>query len=62
MPKELLSSLQLKKGDVMILTEIVDCFSAKKFDDEYINHMQAGEEIAKKYQNLLRALAKEKDD
>lgn len=59
LPKGLLDEMHVKTGDRLFLVRTEAGFVASVYDDDYIQQMQAGEKIADRYKNLLRALAKE---
>lgn len=58
LPKEVLARLNLKKGDVVFLTEAPDGFRLTPYDPEFARQMEAAETIMREDRDVLRALAK----
>ncbi|MEX2009397.1 MAG: AbrB/MazE/SpoVT family DNA-binding domain-containing protein [Dongiaceae bacterium] len=57
-PKEVLTRLKLKKGDVLYLTETPDGYRLTPYDPEFARQMELAERIMREDRDVLRALAK----
>jgi putative addiction module antidote len=57
-PKEMLTSLKLEKGDRLFATKTPDGYLLTPFDPEVEKQIEAGREIMKEYRETMRALAK----
>ena len=57
-PRELLSQLQLDKGDSLYVTDTPDGLRITKHDPAFAEQMQAAREIMKKRRAVLHELAK----
>ena len=58
-PKELLSRLNLGKGDVVYVTEAADgSFRLTPYDPDFGEQMETAEKIMREDRDILRALAK----
>ena len=58
LPKEVVSALNVEKGDTLTLSETQDGFRLTPYDVEVERQLEAGREFAKEYRDTLRALAK----
>ncbi|MBS0450432.1 MAG: AbrB/MazE/SpoVT family DNA-binding domain-containing protein [Proteobacteria bacterium] len=59
LPKELLSSMNVGKGDTVYATRSADGgVTLSPYDDEFARQMEAARRIMKKRRNVLRELAK----
>ena len=58
LPKEVLASLKLEKGDTIFLTETPDGYKLTPYDAEFAAQMSAARTVAKRRRNALRELAK----
>ena len=59
LPKEAVTTLHVREGDVVYLTETVDGgYRITPFDPEFERQMELAEEGMNKYRNALRELAK----
>ncbi len=57
-PREILSALQLKEGDILFLTETTDGYRITPYDPEFERQMTVAREIMKAKRNMLHELAK----
>lgn len=57
-PRELLSDLQIDRGDSLILTKSADGYRLTQYDPEVEKQVEAGREFMREYRDTLRALAK----
>lgn len=57
-PKEMLSKLKVKKGDVLYAVETADGFLLTPYDPDIEDQLEAGREFMKKYRDAFKALAK----
>ncbi len=57
-PADALSRHGVREGDELMLTITPDGFSLRVYDPEVAEQVEAGREIAKRYKNTLRELAK----
>ncbi|MEX0814165.1 MAG: AbrB/MazE/SpoVT family DNA-binding domain-containing protein [Dongiaceae bacterium] len=57
-PKEVLTRLKLKKGDVLYLTETPDGYRLTPYNPEFARQMELAERIMQEDRDVLRALAK----
>ena len=58
LPKEVLSKLDVEKGDSLILTETEHGFQISAEDPEFELQMEGVRDLMKRYRNTLRELAK----
>lgn len=59
LPKEVLARLDAGEGDTLVLTEVPDGgFRLMPNKNEFAQQMAVAEDIAKRYRNALRELAK----
>lgn len=58
LPKEAMARMNLKKGDVVYLTEAPDGYRLTPFDPEFEREMELAERIMREDRDVLRALAK----
>ena len=58
LPKDILSRLDLSKGDKIFLTKTADGYRITPYDPEFEEQMELARSIAKKRRNALRQLAK----
>jgi putative addiction module antidote len=57
-PRELLSQLQMEKGDSLYVTESPDGLRITKHNPEFAEQMQAARDIMKRRRDVLHELAK----
>jgi putative addiction module antidote len=57
-PKEVLSRLNLKKGDTLFLTETKEGYLLTPYDPEFEAQMREAEGVLSRYRNTLKELAK----
>lgn len=58
LPKEMLAKLRVKKGDSLYLTETPDGYLITPYDERFARQVEAAEEFAREYRDVLRELAK----
>jgi putative addiction module antidote len=58
LPKEMLTTLKVGKGDTLICSQTPGGFQITPYDPEVARQLEAGREFAKEYRDTLRALAK----
>jgi putative addiction module antidote len=58
LPKELLSKLDVEKGDTVFVSEAPDGFNLSAYDPEIAEELALGRDIMRQYRDTLRALAK----
>lgn len=58
LPKEVISSLKLEKGDSLWLTDAEAGYRITHYDPEFAKQMEMARKIMKKRRNALRELAK----
>lgn len=58
LPKELLASLKLDKGDALWVSESLTGYRMTPYDPDFGEQMEAAREIMKKRRNVLRELSK----
>jgi len=58
LPKEALSRLKVKKGDVIFLTEAPDGYRITPYDEQFRRQMEEAEEVMRDDRDVLHALAK----
>jgi putative addiction module antidote len=58
LPKELIASLKLDKGDALWVTENPSGYTLTPYDPEFAVQMDAARQIMKKRRNVLHELAK----
>ena len=58
LPKEVLASLKVEKGDTIFLTETPDGYTLTPYDTEFEAQMTAARSVMKRRRNALRELAK----
>jgi putative addiction module antidote len=57
-PRELLTDLQIDRGDTLIVTRTPDGYRLTQYDPEVEKQVEAGREFMREYRDTLRALAK----
>jgi len=57
-PKEVLSALNVEKGDSLTLTPAPDGFRLSAYDTEHAEQLEAARKIMKSRRHVLRELAK----
>lgn len=57
-PKEMLSKLKVKKGDVLYAVETADGYLLTPYDPDIEDQLEAGRDFMKKYRDTFKALAK----
>ena len=58
LPKEMLATLKVGKGDTLICSETPNGYEISPYDPEVAKQLDAGREFMKEYRDTLRALAK----
>jgi putative addiction module antidote len=58
LPKEVLTRLNVKEGDTLVLTETVGGYQLGPGSEDAIDEMKAFDEGRRQYRNALRELAK----
>ena len=58
LPKEVLTKLQVEKGDDLYVVETPDGITLTPYDPEFEHQMEAARKIMKKRRTVLRELAK----
>ena len=58
LPKEMLATLKVGKGDTLICSETPNGYELSPYDPEVAKQLDAGREFMKEYRDTLRALAK----
>ena len=58
LPKEVLAKLRVGEGDQLSVSETKDGVALSPFNDEVANQVEVMRDIAKRYRNALRELAK----
>lgn len=58
LPKEVLTKLQVEKGDDLYVVETPDGITLTPYDPEFEHQMEAARKIMKKRRSVLRELAK----
>ncbi len=58
LPKELLSNLNIDKGDALWVSEAQSGYRITPYDPEFGEQIEAAKQIMKKRRNVLRELAK----
>ena len=58
LPREALSRMNARKGDVLYLVETPQGYSLTPYDQEFEAQMEAAEEILRSYRNAFHELAK----
>lgn len=56
--KEILTKMKAKDGDSLYLIETEDGYKLTPYNPEFMQQMNAAEDIMKSYRNALKALAK----
>lgn len=56
--KEILAKMKAKEGDSLYLIETQDGYKLTPYNPEFMQQMNAAEDIMKSYRNALKALAK----
>lgn len=56
--KEILAKMKAKEGDSLYLIETQDGYKLTPYNPEFLQQMNAAEDIMKSYRNALKALAK----
>lgn len=57
LPKELLTRLNIQKGDSLYVTETPDGVQLTPYEDEFARTMEVAEDIMRRYRDTLRKLA-----
>ena len=57
-PKDVLAKLNVKRGDVVYLTETPDGFHLTPYDQQFARQMETAEQVMRENRDVLRALAK----
>ena len=57
LPKEVVASLNVKKGDSVFLTKIPEGYAVTPYDPEFEAQMVAGQKGMSRYRDVLRKLA-----
>ncbi len=57
-PKDVLAKLNVKRGDVLYLTETPDGFHLTPYDQQFARQMETAEQVMRENRDVLRALAK----
>jgi len=58
LPKEVLASLKVDKGDTITLTQAPDGYRITPYDEEVGKQVEQGRAFMREYRDTLRALAK----
>jgi putative addiction module antidote len=58
LPKETLARLNVRKGDLLFLTESPSGIQLVPYDDEFAAQMEAAREVMRENRDVLRELAK----
>lgn len=58
LPKEVLEQLKVKKGDKLYLIEEKDGYKITPYNKEFVEQMEAAEEIMREDRDVLKVLAK----
>ncbi|MGS2724019.1 AbrB/MazE/SpoVT family DNA-binding domain-containing protein [Porticoccus sp. GXU_MW_L64] len=58
LPKEALNKMKAAKGDTLYLVENPDGYTLTPYQQNFVEQVQAAEDIMKRYKNTLRELAK----
>lgn len=58
LPKEMLARLNVKKGDLLYITETPDGIQLVPYDEEFAAQMEAARQIMRENRDVLRELAK----
>jgi len=57
LPKEILALLNVDKGDQLYVTRTPDGISLTRYNDKFVRHMEAAQEIMRENRDALRKLA-----
>jgi putative addiction module antidote len=57
LPKELLTKLNIEKGDTLYVTETPDGVQLTPYEEEFARTMDVAESIMRRYRDALRQLA-----
>ncbi|HWG18988.1 MAG TPA: AbrB/MazE/SpoVT family DNA-binding domain-containing protein [Terracidiphilus sp.] len=57
LPKELLTKLNIQKGDSLFVTETPSGVQLTPYEDEFARTMEVAEDIMRRYRDTLRKLA-----
>jgi putative addiction module antidote len=57
LPKELLTKLNIQKGDTLHVTETPDGLQLSPYDEQFAKTMEAAQDIMRRYRDTLRKLA-----
>jgi putative addiction module antidote len=57
LPKEMLSKLNVQKGDTLCVTETPDGVQLTPYDEKFMRTMKAADKIMRQYRDTLRRLA-----
>ena len=58
LPKEMLVRMKVSKDDELFAVETPEGYLLTPYDPEVVEQVEAGRTIARRYRNVLRALAK----
>ncbi len=58
LPKEVLEKLRVSKGDILYLVEEPDGYKLTPYNKEFVEQMEAAEEIMREDRDVLKVLAK----
>ena len=58
LPKDVLAKMRVKKGDTVYLTETPDGYLITPYEERFAKQVEAAEEFAREYRDVLRELAK----
>ncbi|HSB18231.1 MAG TPA: hypothetical protein VLE22_27515 [Bryobacteraceae bacterium] len=58
LPKEAMTRMKLKKGDIVFLTETREGYLLTPYDPEFEAQMEIAQEGMRRYRNALRELAR----
>jgi putative addiction module antidote len=58
LPKEALTKMHVKKGDVLYVCETPAGYSITPYDEEFVQQMTAAEEIMQEDKDVLKVLSK----
>ncbi len=56
-PKEILAKLRVDKGDLLYISEVPEGMIIRSYDDKFVRHMAAAEQIMREDRDVLRRLA-----
>lgn len=58
LPKDVLARHKVGQGDILILSDTAEGFRLEVYDESVAEQVDAGREVARRYRNTLRELAK----